>query len=79
MGKFLKVLLAVAFIAFCFRPVHAQNTKNKGIFIGYETLEMVMNKFQYFAGEVGYRFNTEHQMRLMIGVVKLTERHLSSD
>lgn len=49
------------------------------MFIGYETLEMSMNKFQNFAGEVGYRFSPKHQLRLMIGEVKLTERHLSSE
>lgn len=53
-------------------------SERKGLFIGYETLEMTMNKFQYFAGEFGYRFNEKHQLRLMVGEVKLTERHLSN-
>ena len=42
-------------------------------FIGYETFEMTMNKFQNFAGELGYRFNDKNQIRLMIGEVNLTE------
>lgn len=57
--------------------VFAQNDE-KGNFIGYETLEMAMNKFQYFAGEIGYRFDKKNQVRLSIMEVKLTERHLSS-
>lgn len=79
MKRSLSVILPMFFIAFCFRPVHAQKTTNKGMFIGYETLEMSMNKFQNFAGEVGYRINPKYQLRLMIGEVKLTERHLSSE
>lgn len=56
----------------------ATNQDRSHFFIGYETLEMFMNKFQYFAGEVGYRFNEKNQIRLMVGEVHLTERHLSS-
>lgn len=59
--------------------VFGQNKyQDKKLFIGYETLEMSMNKFQNFAGEIGYRFNKKNQVRLMIGEVKLTEAHLSS-
>jgi len=54
------------------------NNEHYNFFIGYESLEMIMNKFQNFAGEIGYRFDDKHQLRLMIGEVKLTERHLSS-
>lgn len=57
---------------------NAQDNERSNIFIGYETLEMTMNKFQNFAGEVGYRFDDKNQIRLMIGEVNLTERHLSS-
>ncbi|MCX2681130.1 hypothetical protein OOZ15_14355 [Galbibacter sp. EGI 63066] len=52
--------------------------KTQKWFIGYETLEMSMNRFQNFAGEVGYRINPKHQIRMMAGEVKLTEQHLSS-
>lgn len=56
-------------------PAHA---REEGYFVAYETLEMAMNKFQYFAGEVGYRYNQDKQVRLTIAEVNLTERHLSS-
>ncbi len=58
--------------------VKAQDKDRSSFFIGYETFEMTMNKFQNFAGEVGYRFDDKNQIRLMIGEVNLTERHLSS-
>ncbi|MEW7280897.1 hypothetical protein ABW636_20080 [Aquimarina sp. 2201CG1-2-11] len=58
--------------------INAQNNNRSTFFMGYETLEMTMNKFQNFAGEIGYRFNDKNQIRLMIGEVNLTERHLSS-
>lgn len=48
-------------------------------FVGYELLEMSMNEFSNFAGEVGYRFDRKSAMRLTIMEVELTERHLSSD
>lgn len=79
MKKNLNVLLTVVLITFFFGSVQAQEATYKGMFIGYETLEMSMNKFRYFAGEIGYRFSSEHQLRLMVGEVKLTERHLSSE
>lgn len=56
----------------------AQDEDHSTFFIGYETLEMTMNRFQNFAGEVGYRFDEKNQIRLMIGEVNLTESHLSS-
>ena len=58
--------------------LYAQTDDRSSFFMGYEAMEMTMNKFQNFAGEVGYRFNDKNQIRLMIGEVKLTERHLSS-
>lgn len=57
---------------------HASDTDRSGFFMAYESLEMAMNRFQNFAGEFGYRFNERHQLRLTIGEVRLTERHLSS-
>lgn len=72
-----RLLSGLVFLLFV-NGVKAQDKDRSGFFIGYETLEMTMNKFQNFAGEVGYRFNDKHQLRLMIGEVKLTERHLSS-
>ena len=70
-------ILIICFILLFSVNVFAQ-TYEKGIFIGYETLEMAMNNFQYFAGEIGYRFNAENQLRLTIMEVKMTERHLSN-
>ncbi|MCI0555590.1 MAG: hypothetical protein L0287_31990 [Anaerolineae bacterium] len=58
-------------------PAFSQ-TPERGYFGAYETLEMAMNNFKYFAGEIGYRFNQKNQMRMTILEVKLTERHLSS-
>jgi hypothetical protein len=54
------------------------STRTNKWFIGYETLEMSMNRFQYFAGEIGYRINPKNQLRLVIGEVKLTEAHLAN-
>lgn len=72
-----RTVIGLAF-SLLFNLVNAQNKDRSSFFIGYETFEMTMNKFQNFAGEVGYRFNEKDQIRLMIGEVKLTERHLSS-
>ncbi|QLG44381.1 hypothetical protein [Costertonia aggregata] len=72
-----RTVIGLAFFLL-FNLVRAQNKDRSSFFIGYETFEMTMNKFQNFAGEVGYRFNEKNQIRLMIGEVKLTERHLSS-
>lgn len=54
------------------------STKTKKWFIGYEMLEMSMNRFQYFAGEVGYRIDPKNQVRLVVCEVKLTEEHLAN-
>ena len=64
--------------ALFFNSLYAQDDDRSNFFIGYESLEMTMNKFQNFAGEIGYRFDNKNQIRLMIGEVKLTERHLSN-
>ena len=65
--------------AICLLFLHATKAQDLSkFFIGYETLEMAMNNFQNFAGEFGYQFDEKNQMRLMVGEVKLTERHLSS-
>lgn len=58
---------------------NAQENQTKKFFVGYELLEMSMNEFKYFAGEVGYRFNPKHQLSLSIGEIDMTERHLSSN
>ena len=58
--------------------IQAQDNQTNKLFIGYETLEMSMNNFQYFAGEIGYRIDPKNQISVTIGEVKLTERHLSS-
>lgn len=74
---YLRLTIGLFFVLF-FNTVNAQEEDRSTFFIGYETLEMAMNKFQNFAGEVGYRFDDKNQIRLMIGEVNLTERHLSS-
>ena len=72
-------LAILLFILFFSNKVLSQvDERVNTFFIGYETLEMAMNKFQNFAGEIGYRFDSKNQIRLMIGEVNLTERHLSS-
>jgi hypothetical protein len=53
-------------------------TQETGLFVGYETLEMSMNNFANFAGEVGYRVSRKYQARLTVMEVNLTERHLAS-
>jgi hypothetical protein len=58
-------------------PAFSQ-TGERGYFGGYETLEMAMNRFTYFAGEFGYRFDRKNRLRMTVMEVKLTERHLSS-
>jgi hypothetical protein len=50
----------------------------RGAFVAYEILEMAMNEFRYFAGEVGYQFGPKYRTRLTGLEVDLTERHLSS-
>jgi hypothetical protein len=58
-------------------PIFGQ-IEDRGFFVGYETLEMAMNEFTNFAGEVGYRLDEKSRVRLTIMEVSLTERHLSS-
>lgn len=75
-----KLFMALSII-FCTSAAAQKNdtlAKTKKWFVGYETLEMSMNKFKYFAGEIGYRINPRHQIRLVIGEIKLTESHLAS-
>lgn len=74
---YLRIIFALTF-SMLSSTVTAQSDDHSSFFIGYETFEKAMNKFQNFAEEVGYRFNDKNQIRLMIGEVKLTERHLSS-
>lgn len=78
MNRFLKSTLPFAIIVLSCSVAYSQKIPEKSFFMGYETLEMAMNKFQYFAGEFGYRMSPNHQFRLMIGEVNLTERHLSN-
>jgi hypothetical protein len=73
------VLLACAVPAVHAQPGTEATPPNEGMSIGYELLEMAMNGFQYFAGEVGYAFDDRHRLRLTAMEVKLTERHLSSE
>jgi hypothetical protein len=75
--KHLKLIITIT-LSLLSSTIHAQDDDHSTFFIGYETMEMAMNKFQNFAGEIGYRLNDKNQIRLMIGEVNLTERHLSS-
>ncbi|MDE8602708.1 hypothetical protein M3I01_007190 [Marinomonas sp. RSW2] len=52
---------------------------NPGPFVGYELVEMGLNEFDEFAGEVGYNFDSVNQVRLVRMDVNLKERHLKSD
>lgn len=47
-------------------------------FIAYEFGEAVFNKFQSLSGELGWRFNNQHMIRLVHINHDLTEEHLSS-
>lgn len=76
----IKSVLALVLFIFVQAQSIAQTTNqsNKKWFVGYETLEMSMNKFQYFAGEAGYKVDSKNQFRMMLGEVKLTEAHLAN-
>ena len=76
-NKSINLIVTTALILIFAGNVFAQTNK-KGFFVGYEILEMAMNEFQNFAGEIGYRFDEKNQVRLTMMEVKLTERHLSS-
>lgn len=58
-------------------PNAFSDDRKEGVFVGYELNEMVLNEFNKFAGEVGYRFRAADQFRLSYMDVVLTERHLS--
>lgn len=63
-------------------PVFGQTEKNPSqtqFFVGYELGEMAFNKFQFFAGEAGLLFKTQHMLRFVHMNVKIAEKHLSSD
>ncbi len=73
-----KSFLSITVLSLLMLSLHAQDKATNKFSIGYELLEMSMNKFQHFAGEIAYSIDSKHQLRLMIGEVKLTEQHLSS-
>jgi hypothetical protein len=75
-----KAVATLVLLLICATPASAQldRTDRYRWFIGYEIFEMAMNRFQNFAGELGYRFSPRYQLRLTIMEVNLTERHLSS-
>lgn len=70
-----KLLATLLLLAVTVAPARAQERK---LFVGYETLEMSMNEFGNFAGEIGYRLSPKYQARLTVMEVNLTERHLAS-
>ena len=49
----------------------------RGAFVSYEITEMVVNYFRYFGGEVGFRFDQKHQVRLTVMEVVVSERDLA--
>lgn len=48
-------------------------------FVGYELGQMAFNEFKHVAGEIGYRFDNKHAVRVALFNVRLSERHLSGD
>jgi hypothetical protein len=70
---------AIMVLALTLASMQAQaQSPPEGVFVAYEALEMAMNEFRNFAGEVGYRFGPKWQARLTMMEVNLTERHLAS-
>lgn len=55
------------------------NESKTGLFLGYELIEMGLNDFNNFAGELGFRLNTNSQVRFIRMDVVLQERHLKGD
>lgn len=45
----------------------------------YEILEMSVNNFRYFAGDIAYALNDHEQLRFVVMEVALSERHLADD
>jgi len=63
-----------------FGQASSQNNDPKSNFyLGYDLGEMAFNKFQNFAGEVGFNLKNQHAIRFVYLNIKLTEDHLSSD
>ncbi|QXD13924.1 hypothetical protein GQ464_010670 [Rhodocaloribacter litoris] len=75
--QFFRCAVVLALMFYCVSVAQGQS-RQEGFFVAYEILEMAMNEFSNFAGEVGYRLNPKYQMRLTVMEVNLTERHLSS-
>jgi Protein of unknown function, DUF481 len=74
----MRIFIIATFVAsLTSTPVFADDDENH-FFAGYEILEMSMNNFKNFAGEIGYRFDSNNEVRLVIMDVNLTERHLSN-
>lgn len=55
------------------------NFAKSSFYLGYDLGEMAINRFQNFAGEVGFNFKNQHAIRLVYNNIKLTEDHLSSN
>lgn len=45
----------------------------------YEILEMSVNNFHYFAGDLAYTLSENEQLRFVVMEVALSERHLADD
>lgn len=58
---------------------YAENRSELGIFVAYDLGEMIFNKFQNFAGELGCFLPDRSLIRFVHMNVKLSEEHLSSD
>lgn len=74
---FARTTLTLVLSLCCVSAAQGQS-RQEGFLVAYETLEMAMNEFRNFAGEVGYRLDPKYQVRLTIMEVDLTERHLAS-
>ncbi len=77
----MKNLAIIIFLILWSASVFAQDSTNtkSNVFIAYDLGEMAFNRFQNFAGEVGYKFKNDHMIRFVYLNIKLTEEHLSSD
>jgi hypothetical protein len=70
--------LCLAIVACAAGAARAQDDPHENKWsIGYETLEMTMNEFHYFAGEVGYKLDERSQLRGVVAEVSLSEQHLA--
>lgn len=74
------MMLRILIILFLFgRSMHAQDSVPSRWSASYEILEMSVNNFRYFAGDVAYTLSEHQQLRFVVMEVALSERHLADD